>query len=58
MIGGFLEPSSGKILLDGIDITKLTDDQILYLAKRIREVEAKQTNSAASELRAAFDSMI
>ena len=42
----------------GIDITKLTDDQILYLAKRIREVEAKQTNSAASELRAAFDSMI
>lgn len=43
---------------NGIDLTTLTDEQILYLAKRIREVEAKQTNSVASELRAAFDSMI
>lgn len=42
----------------GIDLTTLTDEQILYLAKRIREVESKQTNSVASELRQAFDSMI
>ncbi len=50
-------PTTPATPAGGFDLTTLTDEQILYLAKRIREVEAKQTNSVASELRAAFDSI-